>query len=127
MDVFLRDGVVKPKCKFTKYNRITVKKSQWPFLRLTDCKLLWMLESNTFLPHLILLQFRAPKHHIIQNNCLVCVLKDVAIYERPRNLLQVTVIVELLRYLQLINYMELALTVNEFYFKVLCNNCGRNL
>jgi len=54
-DVFLRDGVVKPKCKFTKYNRITVKKSQWPYLRLTDCKLLWMLESKTFLPYLILL------------------------------------------------------------------------
>lgn len=27
MDFFLRDGAIKSKCKFTKYNRITVKKS----------------------------------------------------------------------------------------------------
>lgn len=29
VDVFLRDGVVKPKYKFTKHNIVTVKKSQW--------------------------------------------------------------------------------------------------
>ena len=31
MDVFLRNGVIKPKCKFKKYNRRSVKKSQWPY------------------------------------------------------------------------------------------------